>query len=362
MLYYLMPFVDGETLRAKMHREGNLPIETTVHIAREVADALAYAHRHGVIHRDIKPENILLADGHALVTDFGIARAMGVAAGALTQTGLALGTPAYMAPEQAFGEREVDPRADLFALGCVLHEMLIGTPPYGGSTPQAMLLRRLTDAVPLLRAARPDVPEWLEDIVARMLAADPGARPASADDVLEVLKERSAPSALNSSGERRQPPRSIAVLPFTNMSADAENGYFAEGISEELINALAQFPNLKSHRAHVVVLVQGEECRRPRDRTGARRRPHCRGQCPQGRLGTADHRSTNRRRRRISSLGGALRSHIGRRIRHSGRDYLCDSRRGRRDAVHRVPTQPESRPTRRRTISSCADARCSWNH
>ncbi len=245
LLYYLMPFVDGETLRAKLRREGVLPVDTALHIGRDIADALGYAHRRGIIHRDIKPENVLLADGHALVTDFGIARAVDAAASTLTQAGLAIGTPEYMAPEQAFGEAEIDARADLFALGCVLHEMLTGASPFGGSTPHAMLARRLTEPTPRLSAARPDAPRWLDAIVARMLAANPADRPANASEVLQTLKERSFSSGIDATAEKRGRSGSIAVLPFTNMSADAENEYFADGISEELINALAQFPNLK---------------------------------------------------------------------------------------------------------------------
>jgi serine/threonine-protein kinase len=245
LLYYVMPFIDGETLRAKMRSEGGLAIDTAVLITREVADALAYAHRHGVIHRDIKPENILLADGHAFVADFGIARAMDAAVGSLTQTGLALGTPAYMAPEQVFGEKGIDARADLFALGCVLHEMLTGTPPYGGPTAQAMFLRRFTEAVPLLRASRPDVPDWLDGVVRQLLATEPANRPASAAELLEKMDDKSHLGLSQGRGGGQKPPRSIAVLPFTNMSADAENEYFADGISEELINQLAQFPSLK---------------------------------------------------------------------------------------------------------------------
>lgn len=245
LLFYVMPFIEGETLRALIRSQGNLPIDVVVQICREIADALAYAHRQGVIHRDIKPENILLADGHAFVTDFGIARAIGAAAGPLTAAGIALGTPAYMAPEQALGDDAVDARADLFALGCVLHEMLTGTLPYGGPTPQAMFLRRFTETVPLLRASRPDIPVWLDDIVRQMLATAPEDRPASATSVIEVIRDRASGAHWDTAAAGARPARSLAVLPFANLSADAENGYFAEGISTELINQLAQFPGLK---------------------------------------------------------------------------------------------------------------------
>src|SRR5215212_6075401 len=142
-----MPFVDGETLRARLAREAQLPIDDAVRIAREIADALAYAHERGVIHRDIKPENILLQGGHALVMDFGIALAVQEAGGQrMTQTGLSLGTPQYMAPEQAMGDRNVDARADIYALGAVVYEMLTGEPPFTGPTAQAIVARVLTAA------------------------------------------------------------------------------------------------------------------------------------------------------------------------------------------------------------------------
>jgi len=244
-LYYLMPLVDGETLRARLRREGPLPIDAALHIAREVADALGYAHHKGVIHRDIKPENILLADGHAFVADFGIARALDTAAEQLTQTGFALGTPAYMAPEQAVGEKEVDGRADLYALGCVLYEMLTGATPYQGPTQQAILVKQFTELVPAVRTRRAEVPEWLDRLVAQTLARDPAGRPADAQALTKAL----AGSTIGAAGGAIRPvgdsEPSIAVLPFANMSADPENEYFSDGISEELINALTQFPNLK---------------------------------------------------------------------------------------------------------------------
>jgi serine/threonine-protein kinase len=146
LLYYVMPLVTGETLRARLEREKQLPIDDAVLIAREVADALGYAHRRGVIHRDIKPENILLQNGHALVADFGIALALQSAGGArMTQTGLSLGTPQYMSPEQAMGERAIDARSDIYALGAVTYEMLTGEPPFSGATVQAIVAKVLTE-------------------------------------------------------------------------------------------------------------------------------------------------------------------------------------------------------------------------
>src|SRR5262245_57367897 len=160
LLYYIMPLVEGESLRARLKRERQLPIPDALRIAREVADALDYAHRHGVIHRDIKPENILLHDGRAMVADFGIALAVRNAGGArLTETGLSLGTPSYMSPEQATGERDVDARTDLYSLGCVLYEMLCGEPPHTAPTVQALMMRVATEKPRPVREIRETVPE-----------------------------------------------------------------------------------------------------------------------------------------------------------------------------------------------------------
>src|SRR4051812_10760276 len=160
LLFYVMPFVAGETLRERLTRDTQLPIADGIRIAREVADALSAAHAHGIIHRDIKPENILLQGGHALVADFGIALAVQHAGGArMTQTGLSLGTPQYMSPEQAMGDKTVDARADIYALGAVLYEMLAGEPPFTGPTVQAIVARILTEKPASLRAVRDTVPE-----------------------------------------------------------------------------------------------------------------------------------------------------------------------------------------------------------
>jgi serine/threonine protein kinase len=154
-----MPYVEGESLRARLDREKQLPLDDALRIAREVADALSYAHQQGVVHRDIKPENILLARGHARVADLGVARAVTAAGGqSLTETGLAVGTPAYMSPEQASGEREVDARSDVYSLGCVVYEMLAGQPPYTGATAGAILARKVMEPVPSLRVVRETVP------------------------------------------------------------------------------------------------------------------------------------------------------------------------------------------------------------
>ena len=155
LLYYVMPFVEGESLRDRLNRERPLPVDDAVRIGRDVAAALDYAHRHGVVHRDIKPENVMLHEGEAIVTDFGIAKAVSEAGGeSLTQIGMAVGTPAYMSPEQASGEREPDGRSDIYSLGCVMYEMLSGSAPFTGATVQALIMKRFTDPVPSVRAAR----------------------------------------------------------------------------------------------------------------------------------------------------------------------------------------------------------------
>src|SRR5438034_360291 len=163
LLFYVMPYVEGESLRAALEREKQLPIDEALHIATAVASALDYAHRHGVIHRDLKPENILLHEGQPLVADFGIALAVSNAGGnRITQTGLSLGTPQYMSPEQATGDRAIDGRTDVYSLGAVLYEMLTGDPPHLGSTAQAIIARVLTERPRPVRATRETVPEQVE--------------------------------------------------------------------------------------------------------------------------------------------------------------------------------------------------------
>jgi eukaryotic-like serine/threonine-protein kinase len=181
LLYYSMPLVEGESLRARLGREGELPVSEAIRILRDVADALSYAHRHGVIHRDIKPDNVLLSDQHALVTDFGVAKALADSqrpegpAGSreptlgLTETGLALGTPAYMAPEQAAGDPHTDHRADIYALGVLGYEILAGRPPFTGPSPQAVVAAQLTQAPPPLAESRASVPAALAAAIMRCL-------------------------------------------------------------------------------------------------------------------------------------------------------------------------------------------------
>ena len=176
-LFYVMPFVEGESLADLLGREPQLPLEQAVQIAREVAEALSVAHSHGIVHRDIKPQNILLTGGHAVVADFGIARAIAEAgADKLTQTGMAVGTPAYMSPEQASGTEHIDARTDLYSLGCVLYEMLVGQPPFTGSTAQAIMARHSMEDVPALHIVRRSIPPELEQVVLCALEKSPADR------------------------------------------------------------------------------------------------------------------------------------------------------------------------------------------
>ncbi|MBL8997111.1 MAG: protein kinase [Gemmatimonadetes bacterium] len=193
VLFYVMPFMGGETMRARLTREGPLPIADAARILREVLDALAFAHRHGVIHRDIKPENVLLEAGHAVMADFGIAKALRES-GTMTSAGVSLGTPAYMAPEQATADPTADHRADLYAVGVLAYEFLVGAPPFTGSA-QQMIVGHLTTPAPSLRSLRSDVPEALADLVARALEKDPAARPQSAQEMLAALDTAVTPSA-----------------------------------------------------------------------------------------------------------------------------------------------------------------------
>jgi len=241
LLYYVMPYVEGESLRARLEREPQLPLEDTLRIGREVAGALDYAHRHNVVHRDIKPENILFQDRQAVVADFGIARAL-TAAGeeGLTQAGVTLGTPSYMSPEQAAGDARVDGRSDIYSLGCVLYEMLAGEPPYTGPTAQAIIAKRFSEPVPHLRTLR-DVPPGIEQAITKALARVPADRFTTAADFAAALASPPSGAAAARPAPAEQ---SIAVLPFTNLSPDPENEYFSDGITEEVINALARLGSL----------------------------------------------------------------------------------------------------------------------
>jgi len=252
LLYYVMPYVEGESLRQRLEREKQLPLEDALDVTRAVAAALDYANRHQVVHRDIKPENVMLHEGEAMVTDFGIAKAISVAGkDNLTQTGHLVGTPAYMSPEQAAGEAELDGRSDIYSLGCMVYEMLAGETPFTGPTAQAILAKRFTEPVPPLRAARDTIPDWVERAVMRALAKVPADRFATAAQFAQALASPggvSTPPGSRPSSAVSQPGaavKSIAVLPFVNMSADPENEYFTDGIAEEIINALSKIQALR---------------------------------------------------------------------------------------------------------------------
>ena len=189
-LWFAMPYVEGESLRARLAREGELPVGEAVRLLRDVVDALACAHQHGVVHRDIKPDNVLLSGHHAIVADFGVAKALSAAAddSALTSAGMAIGTPAYMAPEQAAADPHADHRADIYAVGAMAYEMLTGQPPFTGPTPQAVLAAQLTDKPQSFAKARPSVPPALEALVLRCLEKRPADRWQSAEELLHRLE------------------------------------------------------------------------------------------------------------------------------------------------------------------------------
>jgi eukaryotic-like serine/threonine-protein kinase len=290
VLFYVMPFVEGESLRDRLRREKQLPVPDAIRIIREVAQALDYAHRHDVVHRDIKPENILLQDGHAVIADFGIAGAIAGQAGGLTQTGLVVGTPACMSPEQGLGQ-PVDGRSDLYSLGCVFYEILAGVPPFAHSTAQVLFSQRLNAQAPRVSALRPTVSPAVDQALATALQVAPADRFQTLGDFAAALHgeaDQNTPSSNRSPlptsvhGLRQlrglwaigialfalvaiatvlylarakpqsparngtppaaagSTPPSIAVLPFVNVSADASNEYFADGMTEELINALSR--------------------------------------------------------------------------------------------------------------------------
>src|SRR5512143_2375020 len=193
LLYYVMPYVDGESLRARLDREKQLPVDEAIRIAIAIANALDYAHSHGVIHRDLKPENILLQAGQPVIADFGIALAVSNAGGnRITQTGLSLGTPQYMSPEQATGDRAIDGRTDVYSLAAVLYEMLTGDPPHHGSTSQAIIARVLTEKPRSIRASRESVPAYVDAAVERALAKLPADRWATAQEFAEAINNQRA--------------------------------------------------------------------------------------------------------------------------------------------------------------------------
>ncbi len=290
LLYVVLPYLEGEDLQQRLERDGFLPAEEAVQIAKEVADGLDYAHRRGVVHRDIKPSNIMLSDGHARLTDFGIARAVGEAGGAtLTATGQIIGTPFYMSPEQVMGEGELDGRIDIYALGCVLYAMLAGEPPYTGTTPPEVLAGHMHRPLPSVRTVRPDLPPALDRVIQRAMAKEPGERFETAAAFRQALESPDTvplPRAPLMTRLRRRPrlsgagafavilallaawsvftrtdespspglelefppevvARRIAVLPLANLSPDPEaERYLVDGIHDEMLTRISQIAAL----------------------------------------------------------------------------------------------------------------------
>ena len=278
--YYVMPFVAGESLRARVAERGPLSPSEVVSVLRDVAKALEYAHANGVVHRDIKPDNVLIAGSAAAVLDFGIAKALAAATAgtapsqgadrvtvepstqALTQLGSSIGTPAYMAPEQAAGDPTIDHRADLYAFGCTAYELLTGQPPFANRSVAALFAAHLTEAPMPIASRRADVPPALAALVERCLAKDPDARPADASDIISALDlaavEALHPAPLGSATSTRTDSRAaIAVLPFANLSPDANDEYFADGLTDELITDLSAIRTLRVTARAAVIRLKG---------------------------------------------------------------------------------------------------------
>ncbi|MGH9424446.1 MAG: protein kinase domain-containing protein, partial [Thermoanaerobaculia bacterium] len=290
--YYTMPFIDGLSLRERLNRNPGMPIVEAMGILRDVARALAYAHDHGIVHRDIKPENVLLADEAAVVTDFGIAKALAAArtdapGGTLTQAGTSLGTPAYMAPEQISADPHVDHRADIYSFGCVAYELFTGKAPFAHKLPHQLYAAHITETPAPLESIRPDCPPEVAAIVMKCLEKDPADRPQTAREILRTLemgRSHATPAPVSSPGSSKNPRSSshkpvrrgrlmvasalagiavfsavaaytarakhsadihtLAVLPFQNIGGDTANAYFAEGMSDEITTELARVPGI----------------------------------------------------------------------------------------------------------------------
>jgi serine/threonine protein kinase/tetratricopeptide (TPR) repeat protein len=245
-LYYVMPFIEGESLRDLLNREGKLSIEQACTIARSVGGALDYANRNHIVHRDIKPENIMINQGEAMVMDFGIAKALTAAsAETLTQIGMVVGTPAYVSPEQAAGEVEIDGRSDQYSLGCVVYEMLSGERPFTGPTAQSVLNKRFTEPPPSLKKRVKDTPDETDSALLKAMSPDAAARFTTSSEFAKALVPPMVTTPTSTPvPEGAQVVKSIAVLPFTNTSNDPENEYFTDGMAEEIINALSKIKSL----------------------------------------------------------------------------------------------------------------------
>ena len=260
LLYFVQPHVPGGSLRDRLNAERQLALKDTLRIAQEVGAGLDFAHRKGFVHRDVKPENILFADGHALLADFGVARACCDPDDAaprqrelVTEVGLAIGTPEYMSPEQASGDVALGSASDLYSLACVVYEMLAGEPPFTGANPRVVMAKHVTESVRSVRGVRPEVPVAVERALARALAKDPEQRFASTAEFVRALLEADSAAIL-----RPVVTRSIAVLPFVNASPDAENEYLSDGITDELIDALAKIAGLRVSSRTSVFALKGK--------------------------------------------------------------------------------------------------------
>jgi serine/threonine-protein kinase len=281
--YFTMPFVEGESLRERLTRKGELPVSEAVRILRGVASALSYAHKHGVAHRDIKPDNVMLTDELALVTDFGVAKALSVSTNApeaqtITGVGVSLGTPAYMSPEQATADPSVDHRADIYAFGVMAYEMLTGSLPFSGRPTQAMLVAHAIEKPEPITQRRPGIPAGLAALIMRCLEKRPADRPQQAGELVQELEATPAPSVPGSGASQRKifiasavaaaaavaviayaatrgasggdeqsiaTLQSVAVLPLANVGGNAQDEYFSDGMTDELANALSKLPGLR---------------------------------------------------------------------------------------------------------------------
>jgi len=295
--YFTMPFVDGESLRVRLARHGELPVNQAIRMLREIASALAYAHEHGIVHRDIKPDNVLLSGGSAMVTDFGVAKALSASSnaehGGLTSVGVALGTPAYMAPEQASADPSVDHRADIYSFGVLAYELLTGQPPFAGRTPQHVLAAHVTEVPEAINRRRASLPPALAALVMRCLEKRPADRPQSASEVVHALDDITTPSggmtpaAPSSRGGLRRwgaiaaavvvvivianwllatrtggraKLRSIAVLP-TDIGADTAHAFLADGLSSDLTTKLSRIPGLSVRAYSPLSVMHGRTVR-----------------------------------------------------------------------------------------------------
>ena len=261
-LYYVMPYVEGESLRERLDRQKQLPVDEAIHHANAIASALDYAHRQNIVHRDIKPENVMLYEGEAMVMDFGIAKALSSAGtDTLTQTGIMIGTPAYVSPEQAAGATDLDGRTDQYSLACMLYEMLTGERAFTGPTPQAVIAKRFTETAKPARSLRPNIPESVERALNKALSADTASRYRTAAMFGQALTSGSATTPTDTATMPQQTvsaAKSVAVLPFANMSNDPDNEYFADGMAEEIINALSKIQSLRVASRTVSFALKGK--------------------------------------------------------------------------------------------------------